>query len=82
MSTIKNYLNIWFEVSPWSYRVAFFALGYSLVSLFIAQEDIIMLEIITNYLDKFYSERPFVFRAFFFLLGFFITSLVMMSKKK
>lgn len=36
MSTIKSYLNTWFEVSPWSYRMAFFALGYSLVSLFVA----------------------------------------------
>lgn len=82
MNSVKNYLNVQFEVSPWSYRIAFFALGYSLVSLFVAQEDIIMLQIITNYLDKFYAERPLVFRAFFFLLGFFITSLVMMSKKK
>lgn len=36
MSAIKNYLNLWYQVSPWSYRIAFFALGYSLVSLFIA----------------------------------------------
>ena len=36
MNAVKNYLNIWFEVSPWSYRIAFFALGYSVVSLFIA----------------------------------------------
>ena len=39
MSTIKNYLNIWFEVSPWSYRVAFFALGYSLVSLILSKKE-------------------------------------------
>lgn len=36
MNSVKNYLNVWFEVSPWSYRIAFFALGYYIVSLFIA----------------------------------------------
>ena len=36
MSAIKSYLNLWYQVSPWSYRIAFFALGYSLASLFIA----------------------------------------------
>lgn len=36
MSTVKNYLNVWYSVSPWSYRIAFFALGYSLVSLIIS----------------------------------------------
>lgn len=36
MSTVKNYLNLWYEVSPWTYRITFFALGYSVVSLFIA----------------------------------------------
>ena len=39
MSTIKSYMNVWFEASPWSYRLFFFAVGYSVVSLFIAQED-------------------------------------------
>lgn len=82
MSTIKNYLNIWFEVSPWSYRVAFFALGYSIVSLFVAQEDIIMLDNLFTSLDKFYQERPWYFRIMFFALGYMITDLVNRALRK
>lgn len=33
MSTVKSYLNIWYQVSPWSYRIAFFALGYMITDL-------------------------------------------------
>ena len=36
MNSIKNYMNVWFEVSPWTYRAFFFAVGYSIVSLFVA----------------------------------------------
>nr|DAS57532.1 MAG TPA: hypothetical protein [Caudoviricetes sp.] len=36
MNAVKSYLNLWYEVSPWTYRITFFALGYSVVSLFIA----------------------------------------------
>lgn len=81
MSTIKSYLNVWFEVSPWSYRIAFFALGYSIVSLFIAQEEITMDKLIVK-LDKFYAEQPWLFRAFFFLLGYVLTDLVVKATKK
>ena len=35
MNSVKNYLNVWFEVSPWTYRICFFALGYAIVSMFI-----------------------------------------------
>lgn len=51
MSTIKSYLNTWFEVSPWSYRIAFFALGYSIVSSFVAQE-VYHGQIISNFRQK------------------------------
>lgn len=81
MSTIKNYLNIWFEVSPWSYRIAFFALGYSIVSLFIAQEEITMDKLIVS-LEKFYQERPWYFRIMFFALGYMITDLANRALKK
>ena len=81
MSTIKNYLNIWFEVSPWSYRIAFFALGYSIVSLFIAQEEITMDKLIVS-LEKFYQERPWYFRIMFLALGYMITDLVVKATKK
>lgn len=36
MKAVKSYLNTWYVVSPWTYRITFFALGYSVVSLFIA----------------------------------------------
>ena len=81
MSTIKNYLNIWFEVSPWSYRIAFFALGYSIVSLFIAQEEITMDKLIVS-LEKFYQERPWYFRIMFFALGYMITDLANRALRK
>ena len=82
MSTIKNYLNTWYSVSPWSYRIAFFALGYSVVSLFIAQEDFIMLDNLFTSLDKFYQERPWYFRIMFFALGYMITDLVAKATRK
>lgn len=36
LKSISNYMNVWYQVSPWTYRICFFALGYSVVSLFIA----------------------------------------------
>ena len=81
MNSVKNYLNIWFEVSPWSYRIAFFALGYSIVSLFIAQEELIMDKILVA-LDKKYQEQPWLFRIFFFLLGYVLTDLVVKATRK
>lgn len=32
MSKVANYLNLWYQVSPWSYRICFFALGYAVVN--------------------------------------------------
>ena len=81
MNSVKNYLNVWFEVSPWSYRIAFFALGYSIVSLFIAQEELIMDKILVA-LDKKYQEQPWLFRIFFFLLGYVLTDLVVKATRK
>ena len=81
MSELKSYLNIWFEVSPWSYRIAFFALGYSIVSLFIAQEEITMDKLIVS-LEKFYQERPWCFRIMFLALGYMITDLANKATKK
>lgn len=81
MNSVKNYLNVWFEVSSWSYRIAFFALGYSIVSLFIAQEEITMDKLIVK-LDKFYAEQPWLFRAFFFMLGYVLTDLVVKATRK
>lgn len=81
MNSVKNYLNVWFEVSPWSYRIAFFALGYSIVSLFIVQEEITMDKLIVK-LDKFYAEQPWLFRAFLFMLGYVLTDLVVKATRK
>lgn len=81
MNAVKSYLNTWFEVSPWSYRIAFFALGYSLVSLFIAQEELIMDKILVA-LDKKYQEQPWLFRIFFFMLGYVLTDLVVKATRK
>ena len=81
MNSVKNYLNVWFEVSPWSYRIAFFALGYSIISLFIAQEEITMDKLIAK-LDKKYNESPWLFRIFFFMLGYVLTDLVVKATRK
>ena len=81
MSTVKSYLNIWYQVSPWSYRIAFFALGYSLVSLFIAQEETTMDKLIVS-LEKFYQERPWYFRIMFLALGYMITDLANRALRK
>ena len=81
MSAVKNYLNVWFEISPWSYRIAFFALGYSIVSLFIAQEEITMDKLIVS-LEKFYQERPWYFRIMFLALGYMITDLANRALRK
>lgn len=35
MNAVKSYLNTWYQASPWSYRLFFFAVGYSVVSLFV-----------------------------------------------
>lgn len=82
MSTIKSYMNVWFEASPWSYRLFFFAVGYSIVSLFVAQEDIIMLDNLFTSLDKFYKERPWYFRIMFLALGYMFTDLVVKATRK
>lgn len=81
MNSIKNYMNVWFEVSPWTYRVFFFAVGYSIVSLFIAQEEITMDKFLVT-LDKKYAESPWLFRAFFLLLGYVVTDLAIKINKK
>ena len=81
MSTVKNYLNIWYQVSPWTYRICFFALGYSIVSLFIAQEEITMDKLIVS-LEKFYQERPWYFRIMFLALGYMITDLANRALRK
>lgn len=80
MNSVKNYLNVWYSVSPWSYRIAFFALGYSLVSLFI-QEEITMDKLIAK-LDKAYAQNPWAYRVFFFLLGYVATDLVVKATRK
>lgn len=80
LKSISNYMNVWYQVSPWTYRICFFALGYSIVSLFI-QEEITMDKLIVK-LDKFYAEQPWLFRAFFFMLGYVLTDLVVKATRK
>lgn len=82
MNAVKSYLNTWYAVSPWTYRVCFFALGYSVVSLFLAQEEIIMFDILIAKLDKKYAESPWLFRIFFFMLGYVLTDLVVKATRK